>query len=64
MKVAVTFSPGMVLDMSPGVISTGTPPRRETYKVTPQCGNITKRRLHTLCNRSLKFDFSFSTNIS
>ena len=33
MKVAVTFSSGMVLDMSPGVISTGTPPRRETYKV-------------------------------
>ena len=34
MKVAVTFSSGMVFDMSPGVISTGTPPRRETYKVT------------------------------
>ena len=32
MKVAVTFSSGMVLDMSPGVISTGTPPRRETYR--------------------------------
>ena len=32
MKVAVTFSSGMVLDMSPGVIRTGTPPNKETCK--------------------------------
>ena len=36
MKVAVTFSSGMVLDMSPGVISTGTPPNKETCKIKMQ----------------------------
>ena len=32
MKVAVTFSSGIVLDMSPGLMSTGTPPSSETWE--------------------------------
>ena len=47
MKVAVTFSSGMVLDMSPGVIRTGTPPNKET------CKQIICRCTGTLLNTSI-----------